>query len=78
MFTYFCKSSKIYDISCCDFDIIEAVNIAIYRLLYYKISNFIELSEMEIHAITLLNNDEKNKIIRLLVECMQQLIYYDD
>lgn len=77
MFTYFCVSSKIYDISSCNFEIIKAVNTAIYRLLYYKISNFIELSDMEIHAIRLLNNDEKNKIILLLVECMQHLIYYN-
>jgi hypothetical protein len=77
MFSYFCSSSKIYDISYSDFEIIEVVNNTIYRLLFYKISNFIELSDMEIHAINLLNNNEKIKIIKLLIDCMKQLIYYD-
>ena len=89
MLNFFYKKNKIYhaasnhdidvDIDQDEFKIPnEIITDAIYRLLYHKISNYIEISEIEINSLLLLPYEKKIKIIKLFNDCIKNLISYND
>lgn len=56
----------------------EAVTDAIYRLLYHKISNYIEINDIEINSLFLIPYQKQIKIIKLFNECIKNLISYNN
>lgn len=83
MLNFFYKKKKIYTIASNNDDVEfnetnEIVSDAIYKLLYHKISNYMEITEIEINSILLLPYETKIKIIKLLNDCIKNLISYNN
>jgi len=82
MFNFYFYRKKIYDTNHNDntgnTDINDIVNDAIYRLLYHKISNYTEITEIDMNSILLLPYENKIKILKLFNECIKNLISYNN